>query len=73
VLPALLSRRWLLEGSKSLQKQVMQRHDIPTAYYREFDAECYETDFLPYIKKSSAPVVLKADGLVGGKGVLIRK
>jgi phosphoribosylamine--glycine ligase len=59
-----------LEGSKSFAKAFMQRHNIPTAYYREFDAECYE-EGLAYIKNHELPVVLKADGLAGGKGVLI--
>lgn len=59
-----------LEGSKSFAKAFMQRHNIPTASYRQFD----ETNFsegLTYIKNHSLPVVLKADGLAAGKGVLI--
>ncbi|MEP6951119.1 MAG: phosphoribosylamine--glycine ligase [Ginsengibacter sp.] len=59
-----------LEGSKAFAKAFMQRHDIPTAGYKEFDAESYE-EGLVYIKNHQMPVVLKADGLAGGKGVLI--
>ena len=59
-----------LEGSKSYAKAFMQRNNIPTAAYKEFDAENYE-EGLHYIKDHSLPVVLKADGLTAGKGVLI--
>ncbi|HEY8690408.1 MAG TPA: phosphoribosylamine--glycine ligase [Chitinophagaceae bacterium] len=59
-----------LEGSKSYAKAFMQRHNIPTAAYKEFDINNYEEGIL-YIKDHPLPVVLKADGLAGGKGVLI--
>ncbi|MDB5224037.1 MAG: phosphoribosylamine--glycine ligase [Chitinophagaceae bacterium] len=59
-----------LEGSKSYAKAFMQRHNIPTAAYKEFDAGNYEEGIL-YIKNHALPVVLKADGLAAGKGVLI--
>ena len=59
-----------LEGSKAYAKAFMQRHNIPTAAYREFTAENYE-EGLEYIRQHSLPVVLKADGLAAGKGVLI--
>ena len=59
-----------LEGSKSFAKEFMQRHNIPTASYREFDASNYEEGIL-YLKDHSLPVVLKADGLAAGKGVII--
>ena len=59
-----------LEGSKAFAKAFMLRHNIPTAYYREFDAASYE-EGLEYIKNHKMPVVLKADGLAGGKGVVI--
>jgi phosphoribosylamine---glycine ligase len=59
-----------LEGSKAFAKAFMQRHDIPTAGYKEFDAESYEEGVI-YIKDHQMPVVLKADGLAAGKGVLI--
>ena len=59
-----------LEGSKSYAKAFMQRHNIPTAGYKQFDETNYEEGLL-YIKNHSLPVVLKADGLAAGKGVLI--
>ncbi len=59
-----------LEGSKSYAKAFMQRHNIPTAAYKEFDINNYEEGIL-YIKDHPLPVVLKADGLAAGKGVLI--
>ena len=59
-----------LEGSKAYAKAFMSRHNIPTAAYREFTAENYE-EGIAYIKNHSLPIVLKADGLAGGKGVLI--
>ena len=59
-----------LEGSKSYAKAFMQRHNIPTAAYMEFDEENY-FEGIQYIKNHALPVVLKADGLAGGKGVLI--
>ncbi len=59
-----------LEGSKAFAKSFMQRHGIPTAAYREFTADNYE-EGVAYIKAQSLPVVIKADGLAAGKGVLI--
>jgi phosphoribosylamine---glycine ligase len=59
-----------LEGSKSFAKAFMQRHGIPTAAYREFDKSNY-TEGVAYINQHSLPIVLKADGLAAGKGVLI--
>jgi phosphoribosylamine--glycine ligase len=59
-----------LEGSKSFAKAFMQRHNIPTAGYRQFDATNY-SEGLEYIKNHELPIVLKADGLAAGKGVLI--
>ena len=59
-----------LEGSKSYAKAFMQRHDIPTAAYKEFDETNYDQG-IQYIKNHPLPVVLKADGLAAGKGVLI--
>ena len=59
-----------LEGSKAFAKAFMQRHNIPTAPYREFDAQNYDEGLI-YIKEHALPVVLKADGLAAGKGVLI--
>lgn len=59
-----------LEGSKAFAKAFMQRHHIPTAQYEEFDTASYE-DGLEYIKNHPMPIVLKADGLAAGKGVII--
>ena len=59
-----------LEGSKAFAKKFMQRHHIPTAAYQEFDAHNFE-DGLMYLEQHSTPIVLKADGLAAGKGVVI--
>ncbi len=59
-----------LEGSKAFAKRFMERHQIPTAGYREFNLENLE-EGLRYIDQNSGPYVLKADGLAAGKGVLI--
>lgn len=59
-----------LEGSKAYAKSFMQRHGIPTAAYQEFTAENFDEGLL-YIQQHSLPIVLKADGLAAGKGVLI--
>jgi len=57
-----------LEGSKSFTKDFLQRHDIPTANYDTF------TDIdkaINYLHKQGAPIVIKADGLAAGKGVIV--
>ncbi len=59
-----------LEGSKSFAKDFMQRHNIPTAAYKAFDASQIE-DAYKFLEGLQAPYVLKADGLCAGKGVLI--
>lgn len=59
-----------LEGSKAFAKAFLQRHGIPTAAYREFTAANYE-EGVAYFQAHSLPIVLKADGLAAGKGVLI--
>jgi phosphoribosylamine---glycine ligase len=59
-----------LEGSKAFAKSFMQRHNIPTAAYGEFTADKY-LEGVEYIKSQTPPIVLKADGLAAGKGVLI--
>lgn len=59
-----------LEGSKAFSKHFMQRHQIPTAGYAEFTIENYE-EGKSYIAAHSLPIVLKADGLAAGKGVII--
>jgi len=59
-----------LEGSKAFSKQFMMKHGIPTAAYKEFDTDHF-SEGLEYVKTHSLPVVLKADGLAAGKGVII--
>lgn len=59
-----------LEGSKAFAKSFMHRHKIPTAAYREFTVDNYN-EGMQYIKDHPLPIVLKADGLAAGKGVLI--
>jgi len=59
-----------LEGSKAFAKAFMKRHNIPTASHREFDASNFE-EGAHYVKEHSLPVVLKADGLAAGKGVVV--
>ena len=59
-----------LEGSKAFSKKFMQRHHIPTAGYAEFTAGNFE-EGKKYISQHSLPIVLKADGLAAGKGVVI--
>jgi len=59
-----------LEGSKAFSKRFMERHNIPTAAYREFTADSY-AEGEAYLKTCSTPIVLKADGLAAGKGVVI--
>lgn len=59
-----------LEGSKDFSKQFMARHGIPTAAYQTFTKENLN-EGLAFIRKQTLPIVLKADGLAAGKGVLI--
>lgn len=59
-----------LEGSKAFSKKFMQRNGIPTAAYEEFDESSFELG-KKYIQQHSLPIVLKADGLAAGKGVVI--
>ena len=58
----------ILEGSKAFSKDLMKKYNIPTAAYENFDDP---DKALEYLETSSFPVVLKADGLALGKGVLI--
>ncbi|ETZ19632.1 phosphoribosylamine--glycine ligase [Pedobacter sp. V48] len=60
----------ILEGSKDFSKQFMARHGIPTASSRSFTSKTLE-EGLTYLQSHALPVVLKADGLAAGKGVLI--
>lgn len=59
-----------LEGSKAFAKAFMKRHRIPTAAYKEFTADNFE-EGINYLKQHPLPIVLKADGLAAGKGVII--
>ncbi len=57
-----------IESSKAFAKQLMQKYHIPTADFQVFD-DCDEA--LKYVRKENRPLVVKADGLALGKGVLI--
>lgn len=59
-----------LEGSKEFAKEFMSRHHIPTAAYKSFTSQNLEEGF-QFLETLNKPYVLKADGLAGGKGVLI--
>jgi phosphoribosylamine--glycine ligase len=59
-----------LEGSKDFSKKFMVRHSIPTAASRSFTAETL-AEGIAYLDNHTLPIVLKADGLAAGKGVLI--
>lgn len=58
----------ILEGSKAFSKDLMKKYHIPTAAYETFDSA---EEALRYLETSEYPIVLKADGLALGKGVLI--
>ena len=60
----------ILEGSKAFSKDLMKKYEIPTAAYENFDSA---EAALAYLETASMPIVLKADGLALGKGVLICK
>ena len=60
----------ILEGSKAFSKDLMKKYNIPTARYENFDDS---NAAIEYLKNSRFPIVLKADGLALGKGVLICK
>lgn len=59
-----------MEGSKAFSKDFMAKHNIPTAAYRNFNASQFE-EARAYAKSCDHRLVLKADGLAAGKGVLI--
>lgn len=59
-----------MEGSKAFSKDFMARHSIPTARYKTFSTEQID-EAIEFVKTCGFKVVLKADGLAGGKGVLI--
>ena len=58
----------ILEGSKAFSKDLMKKYNIPTAGYENFDSP---EEALKYLETAKMPIVLKADGLALGKGVLI--
>lgn len=58
----------IIEGSKAFSKDLMKKYHIPTAAYENFDSP---EDALGYLETAKMPIVLKADGLALGKGVLI--
>jgi len=60
----------MLEGSKDFAKKFMSRYGIPTARFRSFELESY-SEGVQFIDSLRPPIVLKADGLAAGKGVLI--
>ena len=60
----------LIEGSKAFAKELMIKYQIPTAKYTAFTN--YE-EALDYIRSEGAPIVIKADGLAAGKGVVVAK
>jgi len=57
-----------LEGSKAFTKDFLKRHGIPSASYRVFTQSNFDAD---YIRSQRLPLVVKADGLAAGKGVVI--
>jgi len=57
-----------LEGSKSFTKDFLARHHIPTGYYKTFTDQ---GEALAYVREQGAPIVVKADGLAAGKGVIV--
>jgi phosphoribosylamine--glycine ligase len=59
-----------IETSKGFAKDLMQRAGVPTAAYRRFDGTQVE-EAVAYVRTHSVPVVIKADGLAAGKGVVI--
>ena len=57
-----------LEGSKAFMKEFLERHRIPTAAYRSFSKQDFDAS---WVRAQRAPLVVKADGLAAGKGVVI--
>ncbi len=57
-----------IEGSKRFSKELMERHQIPTAAYRSFNDH---GEAVAYVKAQGAPIVIKANGLAAGKGVVV--
>ena len=61
-----------LEGSKAFSKSFMKRHNIPSAKFKSFNLNEVD-EGIKFLRNSSPPFVLKADGLAAGKGVIISK
>ena len=59
-----------IEGSKAFAKEMMKKYHIPTASYEIFGSR---NEAVKYIRKQGAPIVVKADGLAAGKGVIVCK
>jgi phosphoribosylamine--glycine ligase len=59
-----------IEGSKAFAKEMMKKYHIPTAFYEIFDNR---NEAVKYIRSQGAPIVVKADGLAAGKGVIVCK
>jgi phosphoribosylamine--glycine ligase len=59
-----------IEGSKAFAKEIMKKYYIPTAFHEIFDNR---EEAVKYIRKQGAPLVVKADGLAAGKGVIVCK
>ena len=59
-----------IEGSKAFAKRLMEKYNIPTAAYGEFDNTQVEAAYA-FLEKQAMPIVIKADGLAAGKGVVI--
>lgn len=59
-----------LEGSKAFTKDFLHRHDIPSAFYGVFTDPAQATAF---VREKGAPIVVKADGLAAGKGVVVAR
>jgi phosphoribosylamine--glycine ligase len=57
-----------IEGSKAFAKEMMKKYHIPTAFYEIFDSQ---KEAVRYVQKQGAPIVVKADGLAAGKGVIV--
>lgn len=60
----------MLEGSKAFAKEMMKRFGVPTADFEVFDNPAQAKE---YVKRRGAPIVVKADGLAGGKGVFVAR
>jgi phosphoribosylamine--glycine ligase len=59
-----------IEGSKAFAKEMMKKYHLPTASYEIFD---HRNEAVTYIRNQGAPIVVKADGLAAGKGVIVCK